>query len=66
MCAKRLCELPLTTLLRPVPCPPQESGNPIRVQQAKDMCVLYDSLQVRCPSVVLGRSLVVGLAICST
>ena len=24
----------------------QESGNPIRIQEAKDMCVLYDSLQV--------------------
>jgi hypothetical protein len=25
----------------------QASGNPLKVQAAKDMCVLYDSLQVR-------------------
>ncbi len=30
-----------------VPPSPQESGNPIRIQEATDMCVLYDSLQVR-------------------
>ena len=41
-------------LFRCAPCPLQESGNPIRVQQAKDMCVLYDSLQVcRCRRVVV-------------
>lgn len=39
------CPRPPWPPLTPHPCP-QSSGNPIRIQEAKDMCVLYDSLQV--------------------
>lgn len=42
-----------------VPLPPQEAGNPLKVQEAKDMNVLYDSLQVR--AVPFGCSVHLGV-----
>ena len=65
-CAGRLCAgarpSPAPALgPTPPPAPPQSNGNPIRVQEAKDMCVLYDSLQVRYHSAVhAGRLLGAG------
>ncbi len=43
-CLSCRCLIALAPL---VPLSPQEAGNPLKVQEAKDMNVLYDSLQVQ-------------------